>query len=430
MSSKITSVSDIKNSSDVLKLIFDCAGNWNTQLACVSKTWKGVFEKHLFTEWQALEKVAGPDLLRKMRDVKQCNSRKAPVGRLFCDLKTLLKEIAPPTDPVGLASSLNKWIAAGRQFFAKKVTAAPEHGIVPTFLKGQQTSDAYNREKLLLGLKNRGEDLVNLDDFKGSYYLGLEGLRLTEFHLAIAKKSVVHLRLNQNPYLRSLPIEIMDNQELKILVIEPNLFGQLQGKIRDHLEIMERLGRILIWSEEKVLHVFDREFYSASERKSGRIAIIIQAMGRQPSLFYKELTFVSRSALGKLYQAAYQQKSKEEVSALFADLSESDKKSIQYYIWYLNGSPKDVGENWGFEHAFDDVILLCKAADRTICDRLLSLSEGKRNQIYGIIHRLAKDQNPPDAFWSERDSDWGRTNTLANLGRLADALMYLDKEAL
>lgn len=389
MSAKPTTIRDIKQNSDILNIIFDFAGKWNTPIPSVCKAWKGGFEKYLFAQWKVLEKVAGPDLLRKMRDVKECNSPRVPI-RLFQDLHSLLKEIDPPADTDFNLKNIAKGVMGfGRLFFAKK-----ERGIVASiFLARQKAADNHNRGQLLAHLQKLGQSrpttfpalvgLRNLVDYKGDERLYLCKTKLTELPAFIANKNVVNLSIHENPYLLSLPIEIMDNQRLEDLTLDLDLYERLPTEVRDHFEFMEKLDKIKIESTPMTSGVSYR-FIAVDIRETHWTAINIRTIRLSRSIFYKELSYPAQSTLGQLYQLAYMQRN----------------------------TP------------------LCREFEKAIVDSFTSLSRDQQYKVYGIVRSLAKNQGTPDAFWNELEDNWGRNHVLLNKGRLADALMYLEKEDL
>lgn len=240
---RISQVDQILTNRDLLNVIFNFAGDWNSAVPLVSRIWHEAFQKNLSVQWQLLEKTAGPELMRKMRTVKECNGDKTAPRILFKDLYELLKEIAPPREEPRLT-----WIAA----FAARIFVKNQanKGIISEVFKKQKAANVYNEERVLHAISTQyyrsfktiwdASLKINLSN------LDLSQAGITELPAAVLSVSLRYLHIHGNHYLNTLPLEIMEIPTLESLCLDPKLFEKLPDKMARHLERKASLGQIHI----------------------------------------------------------------------------------------------------------------------------------------------------------------------------------------
>lgn len=452
MTTKPSTIRDIKQNSDILNVIFDFAGKWNTQIPCVSRAWKGGFEKHLFTLWHTLENISDPDLHNKVRLAKERNAPGASLRMLFKDVREQLRETLPPPseEPVVVApplpsdfkSLVKRTMCACSCCFAKReeprnrVTTQPVgvQGIVSFFVEKQKAINNYNYNLIdSRPYPDRSMNaVVNIDiklfinGWKYDKGLFLDYTQLTELPVLIAKMRVKALALN-NTYLCTLPLEIMENLFLRRISLDHAVYHKLPKKLRGHLERQVSLGRCkfenhreantywLKYAQTRPMALYQSGgVVSPYQNRPGVISIAAtEPMG--PTLFYDEMSYHAVSPLGKFYQAAYENKPIKEMEELFNRLPENYRKGFLLRVIFVSNSSL----------SFRDTGLICKTVSDLMNTHVESDSEG----LFAIVRQLGKNQSPKDPFWSDDDGDWGKTHCLVNKGRLADALMYLESGA-
>lgn len=461
-----TTIRDIKQNTDILSIVFDFAGNWNNRLPFVSKAWKLSFEKHLFTQWKALEKCAGPDLLCKIKIVDECNSGRV-VRKKFIDLRSLLKERLFPS-PKPAFSLIDR---VQRFFITKEI---PEKGIVHEILQLQKKIERENGKKSLLdnisqltGSRMTGSQikafgsattlhevariyseyaLANINAIINRWQTDhalfiFEPDDLTELPVALIKAPLKALWITDNSLIPSIPEQISENLFLQRLCLDVHLYETLPVTIREYLEKQVRLGRCEFessrlasrsWAKYSVAFgsgsfLYDRSFGSPFQEYARKSISITVKEDFGPTLFYNELCYRAESPLGRLYQAAYREEPLEELRRTFDILTASDQLKL-YSI--MNGlaeallSSLDDPHGYSLESYLREPGSVCKAVNRMLH---LMLPGPGPSKLCEIISQLGKSHNDP--FWTEDDPKWGDTHCNVNKGRLADALMYLEKES-
>lgn len=447
-------------SDDALQIVFDFASVG--QLAAVCKKWKSIYETHLFTQWHALEGTANPELRYKM-GLAIDRSGPTTIPRRFQDLSALLEEVSPnrdqariilrnaPTPSSGFKNEIQKAMSVCCSCFAptRPLLQQPHHessppkkvvakGIVPTLLEKQEIITRYNRERL--GDVNRQLEekfsegaLKNIkklvDSWSKTHGLFLNHLGLTEFPISWAKFPLKALSMWDNPRLCRLPIRIMENLFLRRLCLDNALYRKLPVNLRNHIEKQVRLERCKFENEQEASLGWDaydhgvhhlRRFgqtpvTSPLAKQNYGVVSIAMKEHRGPTLFYDEMCYKPVSALGVLYQAAYQEKPASEIMKLYANLSQDDK--MHFSTLYMRGQ----NNYWGLLF-FDDMGLLCRFINRILVEK----ANEDNQELFAIVRKLGENQSPKDPFWAKDDADWGKTHCLVNKGRLADAIMYLE----
>lgn len=129
-----------------------------------------------------------------------------------------------------------------------------------------------------------------------------------------------------------------------------------------------------------------------------------------------ELSYQPTTSLGQIYLAAIKQESPETIQKLLSNLGDEKFANLLYYhIWERAGSPSG-DDNWGRNHALEDLDRLILALRESIVQRLAELPSDDQIRVYEAIYRL--HGNPK----TRNSRSWGKIHAEDNLSILADAL--------
>jgi len=97
----------------------------------------------------------------------------------------------------------------------------------------------------------------------------------------------------------------------------------------------------------------------------------------------------------------YQASSQEEANKWFAHLPEEFRNKIYGEIYSLAGKPRNVEDNWGQIHVFDELPRLQKAIQRVAFNAFDSLPREQRNYVEGRVYFHAEPTETGDPCWGE-----------------------------
>ncbi len=122
-----------------------------------------------------------------------------------------------------------------------------------------------------------------------------------------------------------------------------------------------------------------------------------------------------KTPLALLSQSLIKQESKGIIISIFQRL-ESDEKNAIFKAVYEEAESRDPSDcKWGENHAFDDMLVLKRAVEKTVSKNLERLAQEERNGVYGKIYELAGSPQ-------EVSPCWGEEHATEYLPLLADAL--------
>ena len=99
----------------------------------------------------------------------------------------------------------------------------------------------------------------------------------------------------------------------------------------------------------------------------------------------------------KIYQASSQEEARER----FAQLPGEFRNKIYGEIYSLAGKPRNVEDNWGQIHVFDELPRLQKAIQRVAFNAFDSLPREQRNYVEGRVYFHAEPTETGDPCWGE-----------------------------
>ena len=97
----------------------------------------------------------------------------------------------------------------------------------------------------------------------------------------------------------------------------------------------------------------------------------------------------------------YQASSQEEANKWFAHLPEEFRNKIYGEIYSLAGKPRNVEDNWGQIHVFDELPRLQKAIQRVAFNAFDSLPQEQKNRVAGRVYFHAEPTETQDPCWGE-----------------------------
>lgn len=400
--------------NDTLSLTFEYAHNWNSAIPRVSKQWRDAFyEINLPSLWQDLLKKATPELLKKIKMVSECNSQQVKHIKLFQELSILLKQIAPPSNEFRLehaqsarrSNNLFNAVFGGRARYQGLLEAPasacpqeyPAKGLVRSMLKRQKAADNYNSRRARI--ERLG--FLKFDRPTEIPVLAMKDLKLYPL-LNDQPENNIHkfLEIIAREDLLYFPIELMENDALVSFVFSANLFEKMPLQLRKYIEKQEALGNI---------------------RKTGRTKISITSQYMGISLFQYDRPYPAQSPLGRLFQAAYQELSREEIQELINALSPRERGCLLQYKDETHSAKRPLDKHW--EDFFPSYMDLCKAAKSTVKYFYTCYRRPEEDlKLCRIFFQLAG----METIENIQDPRWAKWNQIAysNTARLADAFMY------
>jgi Leucine-rich repeat (LRR) protein len=115
------------------------------------------------------------------------------------------------------------------------------------------------------------------------------------------------------------------------------------------------------------------------------------------------------------------------VQRAFAQLPETMRNAIFRCVWEEAGRPNTRDPRWGEYHAFDFMLIFCRALKRYVKTTLANLSNAQKNDIYWQVYRLALAEPGAEAVNFNDSNLLGEWQAREHILLLIDLMMRLQR---